>query len=189
MGSMGLKGFKSFVIGSVTRYVLINSLKPILVVKPLQWKTMGKLNLLFATDGSEHAVKTGKFLISMPFPEDTEMTILNVITSPYMDMPDWLHVKIEEMGKMEVAEIKVEELKYSEGIIDDAKIDMGTRFKKITGLTRSGDPAQEIITVSNYLKSDIIATGSRGMRGAKGMLGSVSRDILGHSECSVLIGK
>ncbi len=38
-------------------------------------------------------------------------------------------------------------------------------------------------------EADIIAVGSKGMRGIKGMLGSVSRYVLGHSGCSVLIGK
>jgi nucleotide-binding universal stress UspA family protein len=126
---------------------------------------------------------------TMPFPEDTEMTMVSVITSFYMDMPDWLHVEVKEKVRVEVTEIRERELKHAEEIIEKAKRDMSARFAKITGLTRTGDPAQEIIAVANYLKSDIIAVGSRGIRGAKGMLGSVSRNILGHSECSVLIGK
>ena len=189
MGSMGLKGIKSFVIGGTTRSVLINSPKPILVVKPPQWKTSEKLSLLYATDGSDYAMKAGRVLASMPFPEDTEMTIISVITSFYMDMPDWLHVEVKEKVRVEVAEIRGRELKHSEEIIEKAKRDMSARFAKITGLTRTGDPAQVIIATANYLKSDIIAVGSRGIRGAKGMLGSVSRNIIGHSECSVLIGK
>jgi len=39
------------------------------------------------------------------------------------------------------------------------------------------------------IKADIIAVGSRGLRGIKGALGSVSRHVLNHAECSVLIGK
>lgn len=189
MGSMGLKGIKSFVIGSATRSVLINSPKPILVVKPSRGKTTGKLNLLFAADGSECAVKTGRFLASLPFPDDTEVTIVNVITSSFMDIPDWLHMEIDEKIKLEVADIRTKEFKRSEQIIEDAKAHISTRFTKVAGLTRIGDAAQEILAAANYLKSDIIAVGSRGIRGVKGMLGSVSRNILGHSECSVLIGK
>jgi len=39
------------------------------------------------------------------------------------------------------------------------------------------------------MQADLVAVGSRGFRGIKGMLGSVSRNILTHSKGSVLIGK
>jgi nucleotide-binding universal stress UspA family protein len=39
------------------------------------------------------------------------------------------------------------------------------------------------------MKADIVAIGSRGLKGIKGLLGSVSRNIVIHSKSSVLIGK
>jgi nucleotide-binding universal stress UspA family protein len=56
-------------------------------------------------------------------------------------------------------------------------------------LVRFGDPSEEILKVAETLNADIIAVGSSGMRGIKGMLGSVSRYVMNHTACSVLIGK
>jgi nucleotide-binding universal stress UspA family protein len=56
-------------------------------------------------------------------------------------------------------------------------------------MKKVGDPATEILEAAAALDADIIAMGSRGLRGIKGTLGSVSRHILNHAECSVLIGK
>jgi len=47
----------------------------------------------------------------------------------------------------------------------------------------------EILGTAKTFEADIIAVGSKGMRGINGMLESVSWYVLGHSECSVLIGK
>jgi nucleotide-binding universal stress UspA family protein len=56
-------------------------------------------------------------------------------------------------------------------------------------MTQDGDSSLEILNTAKASKIDIIAIGNRGLKGIKGMLGSVSRYILSHSECSVLIEK
>jgi hypothetical protein len=47
----------------------------------------------------------------------------------------------------------------------------------------------EILRAAEDLKADIITVGSSGMRGINGVFGSISRKILNHSRCSVLIAK
>ena len=47
----------------------------------------------------------------------------------------------------------------------------------------------EIIDEAERINADLIALGSRGLKGVRGMLGSVSRRVLGHAHCPVLIGK
>ncbi len=74
-------------------------------------------------------------------------------------------------------------------VLIDGYPDKSGRFTKVNSLTRDGDPSLEVLNAAKMLKTDIIVVGSKGMRGIKGMLGSVSRYILGPSECSVLIGK
>lgn len=56
-------------------------------------------------------------------------------------------------------------------------------------LSKTGDPSTEILSVEATIGADLIVVGSRGLRGVKGMLGSVSRNILAHAKGSVLIGK
>jgi nucleotide-binding universal stress UspA family protein len=188
MGAKGLKGIKAFLIGSVARSVAINSSRPVLIIKPPQWEISGNLKILFATDGSDCAGEMGRFLTSIPFHDDTEITVLHVIQSG-LDMPDRFHIEIDEMIKKVAAEIRSIAIKESEKIIESSRKLLGDRFTKINGLTKDGDPSLEILNTAKMLQVDIIAVGSKGMRGIKGMLGSVSRYILSHSECSVLIEK
>jgi nucleotide-binding universal stress UspA family protein len=188
IGAKGLKGFKALLIGSVTRSVAINSLKPVLIIKPPQWEISDNLKILFATDGSDYAKEAGRFLTLIPFSDDAEVTILHVIQSG-LDIPERFHIEIDERIKEVASRIKSVAFKESEKIIEQSRKFLGDRFRKINGLTKDGDPTSEIINTAKMLKADIIAVGSKGMRGIKGMLGSVSRYILSHSECSVLIGK
>lgn len=189
MGSRGLKGIKSFLIGSITRSVAINSPKSVLVIKPPQWKTTGALKILYATDGSTYAAETGRLLTSMPFPEDTEITIVNVIGSVHIDIPERYWMEVNEKIKEEVAKTREIEFGVSDKIIEDAREMLRDRFSDIKVSIKFGDPSLEILNEAERLNADIVAVGSSGMRGVKGMLGSVARSVLGHAECSVLIGK
>lgn len=188
MGARGLKGIKALLIGSVTRSVAINSSKPVLIIKPPQWEVSGNLKILFAADDSDYARETGRFLTSIPFRADTEITILHAIQSG-LDIPERFHIEIDERIKEVAARIKSVAFKESEKIIEQARELLSPGFTKVNGLTKDGDPSIEILNTAKMLKTDIIAVGSKGMRGIKGMIGSVSRYILSHSECSVLIGK
>jgi len=81
------------------------------------------------------------------------------------------------------------EYEASEKILDPTVKHLKEKFTYVNGLTRVGDPSIEILSMAEALKTDIIVMGCRGMQGLKGMLGSVSRNIIRHSKCSVLIGK
>ena len=189
MGARGVKGIGSHIIGSVTKLVAINSHKPVLIINPPQEKLSGKINVLFAADGSVYSDEIAKVLSSIPFPDDTQITILNVIARSFEDIPERFVMEINERIKKIVAGMREKELKVSEDIISRAQEALSNRFSKIEKLTKFGDPSIEILHAAEAVHADIIAVGSSGMRGIKGMFGSVSRYILNHSGCSVLIGK
>jgi len=189
MGARGIRGIESFFVGSVTRNVSIKSPKPVLVVKLPVHEKPGRLKVLFATDGSDYARDTGEFLSKIPFYDDTEIRILNVTPQEVMEIPQTFAPRVIEQI-IEIEE-KIRETRVSESkrIVEDAKGRLGKRFRNIDVLSVVGDPSREVINTAETLKSDLIAVGCRGLRGIKGMMGSVSRNILTHSECSVLIGK
>jgi len=189
MGSRGIKGIESVFIGSVTRWVAVNSVKPVLVVKPPISAKSDKIKILFATDGSDYSQATIEFLSSMPFPDNTEVTILNVIWSNIFDIPERFVMEIDERIKKLVAGTRTMEFTESEKIIELAREYLNKRFKNIHVLSKVGDPSTEILKTVDTMEADIIAVGCRGLRGFKGMMGSVSRNILTHSKSSVLIGK
>jgi nucleotide-binding universal stress UspA family protein len=189
MGTRGLKGIKSFLLGSTTRTVAIQSPEPVLIIHPNQWQHQGMLRVLFATDGSDESQRTMNLLAKLPLPEETELTIINIVLPAIVDIP---HQYMAEFGarleeiinhSREIGQIQ------SEKLLQEVHKHLGQQFKTIQVKTRFGDPSMEILEAAKAVQADIIALGSRGLRGIKGMLGSVSRNILGHAECSILIGK
>ena len=189
MGARGLKGIQSFFLGSVTRSVVINSPVPVLATKPAYWETSGTMEILFATDGSPSAQSTAKLLASLPFPADSELVIMNVAWSAASEIPERYAMEIDDRVKEDVARAKTIESEESRKIVEAARTCLEGRFSRITDVSKSGDPSLEIFSVAETVKADLIAMGSRGIKGLKGMLGSVSRRVLGHSPCPVLIGK
>jgi nucleotide-binding universal stress UspA family protein len=189
MGARGLKGVKSFFLGSVTRSVAINSPKPVLVTRPSGQQALEKMKVLLAIDGSHSANATAGLLASLPFPENAELLIMNVAWSAALDIPERFAIEIDDKIKEDIARARALELDESRMIIDMAKPLLTGRFSTIREISKGGEPAAEILSEAGAFEADLIAVGSRGLKGIKGMLGSVSRKILGHSQCPVLVGK
>ena len=62
-----------------------------------------------------------------------------------------------------------------------------SQFETVS-VIRSGDAATEILQYAEAREVDLIVTGSRGLSAVKGwLLGSVSRKLIYHSRCSVLV--
>jgi len=188
-GAKGLQGIRSFIVGSVTRSIALNSPLPHLVIKRAQWESAGKTKILFATDGSSFADAAGRLIGAMPFPPDTEITVMNVVRSAVHDIPERFFIEVDDRMKDEVARIRTIEFAASEKVIESAKSLLGGRYDRVEGLTKVGDPSIEIINTAEHLGTDIIVVGCRGVRGTKGRLGTVARNVLRHAKCSYLIGK
>jgi nucleotide-binding universal stress UspA family protein len=189
MGARGIRGIDSLLIGSVTRAVAIKSSKPVLITKLPVPKKSDRIKILFATDGSAHSAATSGILSAMPFPDSTEITVLNVMPWEILDIPKTFVPEINERFNEIIEETRSNRLIESKRIIDQTKEYLSRKFTHINVLSKVGESSTEIIKASEELKSDIIAIGCRGLRGIKGMMGSVSRNILTNSKCSVLIGK
>jgi nucleotide-binding universal stress UspA family protein len=189
MGNRGMKAIGSFLLGSVTRAVAINAAQSVLVVKPPQGKQGGPLKVLFATDGSACAEETEKVLSLIPFHPDTSITAVYVSLSAYMDIPDRFCPGMDERMKKIVAGMRLAETEHAEKVLEQARTRLQKKFRDVATLIRNGDPSEQILEASKDSGADIIALGSRGIRGVSGMLGSVARNILGHADCSVLVCK
>jgi nucleotide-binding universal stress UspA family protein len=189
MGARGLRGVGSIIVGSVTKAVAVKSSRPVLIIKSPRPERSRYMKILFATDGSVHSDAMGRVLSSIPFPDNTEITVLNIMPTVYEDIPERFAMEINDRIKGIVAGKRAAEIKESGEVTKKAREYLGGRFSKIEALTKFGDPSEEILNAADTLNADIIAVGSSGMRGIKGILGSVARYILNHSKCSVLIGK
>jgi nucleotide-binding universal stress UspA family protein len=189
MGARGVKGVESLFIGSVTKSVSMASPVPVLVTKLPVCGREKKMKILLATDGSDYSVAAGKMLTTIPFPGDAELTLLNVVWSDFSDIPERFVLEVNERMKEVVAETRSAELREAERIVERAREGLAARFSDVGMMTKVGDPSAEILKAAEAIQADLITVGCRGLRGIKGMMGSVSRNILAHSKCAVLIGK
>jgi nucleotide-binding universal stress UspA family protein len=189
MGNRGMKAVGSLLLGSVTRAVAINCERSVLVVKPPQGKSDGPLKVLFATDGSDCASETERVLSLIPFRPDTSVTAVYVSLSTYMDIPERYRKGLDEPLKKIVDGMKISETKHAEKVLEEARTRLKEKFQNVAVLIKNGDPSEQILQAARETGVDVIALGSRGMCGVRGMLGSVARNVLGHADCSVLICK
>ena len=189
MGARGLKGIRSLFIGSVTRAVAINAPVPVLITKPYPWERSGKMKILFATDGSPSSHATAALLGSLPFPAGTEVVVMHAAWSAASDIPERFVMEIDDKIKEDIARARAIEFEHSDRIIHQDRMYLKERFQEVHTIVKGGDPSEEVLKEAEALKADLIAVGSRGLKGIQGMLGSVSRRILGHSHSPVLIGK
>ena len=189
MGPKRLKGIKSRIVGSVTKSVSISSSKPALIIKPPRKEPADKMKILFATDGSDYAEKAGETLSLIPFHDNTEITIIHVITPAFYDIPDRFMEKIEASVREDLKKYRSMELQESQKILARTAEYLSNKFSNIERLTMMGDPSEEILNAANEIKADIIVVGSKGMKGFRGVVESLSRYILSVADCSVLIGK
>jgi nucleotide-binding universal stress UspA family protein len=190
MGHKRLRGIQSRIVGSVTKSVSINSPKPALVIKPLRQESSSvNLKILLATDGSGNANMTAEFLTSLPFPADSEIVILHVVTPAFHGIPERFMTKLDATVTRDLNGYEPAESEKSKEILSNTTGIIQKRFLNIKTLTKSGDPADEILQTAIDLRTDIIVLGSKGMGGFKGVVGSASRYILSAADCSVLIGK
>lgn len=188
MGARGLRGMKSLFIGSVTRAVAAVSQVPLIVTKPYT-SAERALKILFATDGSATAASTAGLLASIPFPARSALKIMHVSSGVIGDIPERYAMQIQEQMKNYVAEVRRRSSEEAEKVLAAARQVLSGKFTACTEVSRTGDPAVEILKEAEAWQADLVAVGSRGLRGIKGMLGSVSRRVLGLAPCPVLIGR
>lgn len=189
MGPKRLKGIQSHIVGSITKSVSITSPKPILVIKPSPDEILGKMKILFATNGSDNARSTAEVLAAIPFHDTASITVLHVITPAFYDVPEHYISNMKADMKDDLISLKDREIRQSDEVIAQASDYLKQRFSQVDSLSREGDPTDEILQTAYELRPDIIALGSKGMGGFRGVVGSISRYILSVAECSVLIGK
>ena len=130
------------------------------------------------SDHSIHAVKTSITLIHN-LKASVSVTLLHVNhTPPMMDNYD-VTIDIEDEVERE----------GHEGVhsVAEKLRDAGIRCEVIT---RKGDPAHQICEIANNGHYDMVIMGSRGLgRVSELVLGSVSRHVVQHVNCPVIITK
>lgn len=178
LGSHGKKGIQKW-LGSVSRQIVSNSLAPVFISKK---KTQSK-KVLLTVDGSEqsfNAIKTTAQILNL---KEKEIYIISVKENPEL-LPveatldrNWLD-SIEKQQRIHATKAinKAKSFLEKEGIQIQNEIIL------------TGNPAQKIIEFADKEKIDLIVMGARTRTDlSKLLLGSVSKRVLEHINCDVLV--
>lgn len=198
IGAKGLTDTPAFRLGSVTQRVMKHARVSVLLVRKRTVRANRGLQpgktavtidrVLFATDGSKYANMASKFLIDLPLPKQSQVTIVTALQSyvePLM-MPNLYLETTQEV----LADLRAAEESEAEKIIAKSTRQFEANGYVTTSAILRGAAAESILKAANEHDPDIIVVGSRGLGGVESfLLGSVSERVVRHAPCSVLIVK
>lgn len=202
VGARGLRQTLGVFLGGVAQQVVECSRWPVLVVRaPYQ----GLRRVLLVTDGSTCSQYAVEYMSSnarlndigrrprLPLPSKAGVQVMHVLpplTTPNL-FAQSLHLGPEIVVPLEeIALREAEEEKQGQAILEQALQILESGGVQASGIMKRGDAASEVIAFVKEQQIDLVVAGSRGLGRVRGwLLGSVSRQLVHHAGCSVLIVK
>ena len=137
------------------------------------------MKILFATDGSDHALQAAAFLARVDFARPYELIIATASYDPTISTHEQF-AWADEWHEQESARIRVAQ--------DQVENALSGVAKSIKRVHRVGPPSRELLCVAKEEQVDLIVLGAIGHSAMRRMvLGSVSDHVATHAECSVLV--
>lgn len=181
VGSRGHGAIGSMLLGSVSAEVADRSTHAVLVVRRPEASRM-----LVAADGSECAEAIPTILGSWGILHDLPALVLSVAP---VDSPTytWM-VGLYTMNAHPLTEQREQLLSRYRDYADRMSDRLTEAGHVTTASVRMGDAAREIVAAASDEGCDLVVTGSRCLPGVeRWVLGSVARNVLLHTDASVLI--
>lgn len=184
VGTRGLGGLKSALLGSVSAEIVDRAPCPVLVARS------GKISsLILAEDGSKYAGAAADVIRSLPALAVLPVRVVSVVDAPFPTLildPGATAAAVEAYRAYESAlpALRTTHTAFAHDRAEAlASAGISTTFEQ-----REGDAADELIEAAKREHADCIVIGTRGQTGLQRLaLGSVARSVLFHAPCSVLI--
>ena len=141
-------------------------------------------NIVVGTDGSDTAAAAVALAADLAKQHKAVLHLVNAYKVPTGG------VAVVQAGAMAVADpgINSEVLKSASlKVLDEAAQSTGGAKVEVHSVV--GAPADVVISVAEEVHADLIVVGSKGMRGARRVIGSVPNSIAHRGPCHVLIAK
>jgi nucleotide-binding universal stress UspA family protein len=185
MGAKGA-GLLDGLLGSVAANVVHSGRWPVLIVRPPH---KGLKRVLLVTDGSPLSQHTCDFLGDFPLPAETVVEVAHVLPplrTVYVVEP--YGVSTIAISPEDEARIRHDEELKGKMLLDGIRELLAEHGIAASTVLLRGDPVTEIVKYARAQDCDLLVCGSRGAGNLTGwLLGSVSRELILHAPCSVLV--
>jgi universal stress protein E len=180
-GSRGLAVWEQFFVGSTAKRLIRKCPASVWIAKD---EHVGPPKVvLAATDFSDVSVKAVKQALWVAQQASAEFHLLHVVDST--DVPEDIISRIPE-GSSLVNEIKAEAERRMESIVES----ICAERSRIRLHFAAGTPWRDICRTAQHLHADLVALGTVGRSGIKGLLlGNTAEKVLGTCDCSILTVK
>jgi nucleotide-binding universal stress UspA family protein len=179
MGNRGHGAIESAVLGSTCLEVVDGSHRPVLVARRDRME-----RILVGEDGSKCAAAAVEIVRRWSVFHEAKVRVLSVSDHDALRMP-WLR---GEVRRETVNAAAAQAYAAREALAQATASTLRGAGMQIEALVEEGSPAHRLIEAAADWDADLIVVGSRGETGLERLLvGSVSRAVLYHASCSVLI--
>lgn len=182
LGSRGLSGWESFLLGSVARNVATHAPCPVLVARPPHGPVR---QVVVGTDGSVHARQAIEFTGSLPLAAEAVVTLAYVVRplNPMLRTGG-----VDPADTAEAEELLEREQEAATDHLEGSRRRLEAAGKRAILEIRTGDPAKQLLDLAEDLHADLLVCGARGASLIEGLLlGSVADRLLKHAPCSLLV--
>ncbi len=181
VGSRGRGTLKSALFGSVSEQVIDRARVPVLVGRRETLQAA-----IVAVDASSAAHAAVDYVARSPIFRGLEATVVGVAPGVFAW---WFGLVDGDTASLDaVYRAQDEAERTEEAAARDAAATLRAAGLRVTTRVVTGHPTDEVSRLAADLGADTIVIGTRGMTGVKRLLtGSVTRGVLHHSGCSVLV--
>lgn len=142
------------------------------------------MKIVSAVDGSPHSSAAGTLLNRIPFPDDSEVVVVNVLEEVYESAYG------KQLGTLVRETLHDDRQGRAKSLVKAESERLSETFRSVREELLVGHAAQEITSLASEENADLIALGARGMNALERfLLGSTSEKIVRHAPCSVLVAR
>ncbi|MBM4133542.1 MAG: universal stress protein [Nitrospira sp.] len=179
IGSRGLTDVRSFLLGSVSRHVVMAAPCPVLVVKK---RVPAFERIIVGVDGSKRSRSTVEYLLGLPLPDLARITVVSAVPP----LPIEAGAGVPDAALLDPVLAPLE--KEASLVADEAAAPIEQAGFEVATMVLHGNPSHEIVKLAEAKRADLVVVGSRGLTGdSRFLLGSVSDGVVRYAPCAVLV--
>lgn len=196
VGAKGLRNTINIPLGGVAQQVVEFARCPILIVR----RTVNRLRQVgLAVDGSVQSTRATDYLSGFSLPPRAFVRVCHVLPPPPLDefiretgfLGSYMNVTInwDEIVEQSARQMQREE-KAGKKLLNNTLTQLRDSEVRASKVLLQGDAATELLKYTDENEIDLLVAGSRGLSPIKSwLLGSVSRNLVYHARCSVMVVK